>query len=126
MKRPDFNAAQVAQVLTNQETGSAAVKLLDDKRNALTVNLGPEARVSLVQYLLSRPPVGRPGEALEAGIRLQAHDVAIFDHRGTAVLEVSLGLNQAIHIGLPGVLSESLLALLQLWQKDQPAPGASH
>lgn len=127
MKRPMFNAAKVVGVTTALSgTNNTAIKLVDPIGTEMVVNLAPPVRVQLAQFLLTRPPVGGPGEVLAAGVRLQAQDFALFDHRGSPVLEILLGPNQAIHIGLQGLQPDTLLDLLQRYQAGRAQKDTPH
>ena len=126
MKRPNFNAARVAGVTTAMESNNTAVKLFDPKGNELTVNFAPPVRTMLAQLLLTRPPVGEPGEALEAGVRLRAQNFAIFEHRGETVLEFLLAPQQSIHIALQGLQADTLASLLLQPQQKRSRTDTAH
>jgi len=101
-------------------------KLVDDRGNEMTITFAPPVRETLVQLLLTRPPVGEPGESLAAGLRLRVQNFALFEHRGQPVLEFLLAPQQSIHIALQGLQADMLLSVLQQYQQQRAQKDVPH
>ena len=115
MKRPAFNAQQFSGVTKGGPTNNTAITAIDGKGATQVINISPIAKGQLVHLLLANPPYPASGAEASSPPRdiFQAMSVRVAAlGKESALLEVSLGPNIAIHIALPGNVADDIFQQL--------------